>query len=207
MKLRITISFLVLILLLLSIPSFAGQKGNEYIVFFGFTLNKGTLSDIQNKLGNAKLIEKGDAGEYEASICYLLPSGHRITFLSGELGGSSHEFLGYSVRKTSEVEDDCLRINSLDSKRFKPEVGKLRLGMTKKEFTQAFGKKINWIEENRAIISFESRRKMTTQELHDFENHYSAASEYPYFDIVVSLIGAFNKDILNEFTVWKTETN
>lgn len=201
------IAILILVLIVLSAsPAIAGEKGSEYTSFFGFTLNKVTLSYIQKKLGNSPLIEKGDAGDYEASICYLLPSGYTITFLSGELGGSSNKFLGYSVRKPSETEEKCLRINSLGARRFKPQVGKLRIGMTKKEFIQAFGKDINWFED-RAMVSFESKRKMTNQELQKLKKTRPSVTEYPYFDIVISLTGKFKEDIMNEFVVWKAVTN
>jgi hypothetical protein len=129
--------------------------------------------------------------------------------LSGELGGggSNHKFLGYSVHKTIAPEENCLRLESQETKSFKPQVKKLQIGMTKKEFIQAFGENINWLEDERAMISFESRRKMTKKELQQFTKKWPAVSEYPYFDIVISLYGKFKEDILNEFIVWKTETN
>ena len=202
------IILLIFICLILPIsPVFSAQEGTEYTSFFGFTLNKVTLSEIQSKLGNAPIIETGDAGDYEASICYLLPSGYTISFLSGELGGSNHEFLGYSVRRTSEREDNCLKINSSTAIDFKPQVGKLRIGMTKIKFTQTFGKKIRWLEGNRALVSFESRRKMTKQELQNFKKTWPSVVEYPYFDIVIGLTGKFKEDLISEFIVWKTETN
>lgn len=207
-KLKIKTTCFIIALLLLPTLSFA-EQGNEYTSFFGFTLNKGTLADIQEKLGKAPLIEKGDAGEYEASICYVVPSGYTISFLSGELGGNNHKFLGYSVRKISENDNcnNCLLINSLESKRFKPQIGKLRIGMTKKEFIKSFGKKINWLNENRGMISFESRRKMTTRELQKLTEKWPVVSEYPYFDIVISLTGKFSEGVMDAFIVWKTETN
>ena len=208
MKFKMKITCLVFTLLILQgTPVIAAQNGDEYKSFLGFTLNKVILSDIQKKIGNSKLIEKGDAGEYEASICYVVPSGYKISFLSGELGGRDHLLLGYSVRKQdTETDHDCYQLNTENAREFKPQVGKLRISMTKKEFTRAFGEKIKWSKDT-GMVSYESRRRMTEQEIQELSKKWPAIKEYPYYDTIISLTATFKGNILCEFFIWKTETN
>jgi hypothetical protein len=192
--------------MLIANAAYAGEKGYEYTTFFGFTLNEVTLSDIQKKLGNSPMIETGDAGDYEACICYLLPSGYTIRFLSGELGGQSHELGGYSVQnKITEADEKCMHLYSSEAKRFKPEVGKLKIGMTKKEFIKNFGEKIKWTKD-KATIFFESKRKMTKKEIEDMTRFSQGIIQEPYFDIGISLISTFKEGRMIKFTVWRGGT-
>jgi len=197
---------IVVLLMLIANAAYAVEKGYEYTAFFGFTLNEVTLLDIQKKLGNSPMTETGDAGDYEACLCYLLPSEYTIKFLSGELGGANHVLEGYSIQKKITEEDEkCMHLSSSEAKRFKPEVGKLKIGMTKKELIKNFGKKIKWTKDE-ATIFFESKRKMTKKEIEDMTSFSHEIIQEPYFDIGISLISTFKEGRMIKFTVWKAET-
>ena len=80
--------FLLLALLYCITINAKAAEDRKYVSFLGLRLNAGvTLAQVQKKLGATKLQEKGDAGGYEASICYWTPDRYKVTFFSDELGG------------------------------------------------------------------------------------------------------------------------
>ncbi len=87
---------LLFLLTLAAWPAFANQTGSQYTTIAGFQLGTVTLLQIEGKFGPAKLIETGEPGEYKASICYQT-NGALLTFLSGEMGGTEHQLLGFAV--------------------------------------------------------------------------------------------------------------
>jgi len=52
-------------------------------------------------LAPADLVETGDAGGYEAKLCYLTGA-ERVRFLSGEMGGPNHQLLGFAVSRADD---------------------------------------------------------------------------------------------------------
>jgi hypothetical protein len=199
----------ILLLLLLTstaFPSFAEDTGEQFTDFLGFHLGTITLAEVEKKLGPAKLIETGDAGGYEAKICYKTSIG-LVYFLSGEMGGSKHELLGFAVSKNDEAKPCSPYPSSQPPPML--ELAGLRLGMTKANFSRAVRKKVQW-EDDIGRVFFESKRPITPAELaklpKEVQQMILDGQSQNFFDVLVSIIGYFSKDRLTEFQVWKVET-
>lgn len=67
--------FVVPFIAALATAASSQQQSEHFTHFAGFELGRATLSDVQKTLGLSRLHEAGDAGEYEAWICYQLPEG------------------------------------------------------------------------------------------------------------------------------------
>lgn len=205
---RLFFSSLFFVLLISIEPTYAQDDGSKFTNFAGFDLGTVTLSEIEQKYGHATLIESGDAGEYEAKICYSLDDGI-LYFLSGELGGDIHELLGFavSVQRISE-QKKCAEF-PVKKKPFKLNLAGLHLGMSKAEFEKVFTTKVKW-NGNTGTIFFESKRAMKQKELKrlpkDVQEGTKAGVFQNYFDVIVSIDGYFEGNKLVEFRVWKTET-
>jgi hypothetical protein len=184
----------------------AQGDGAKFTSFAGFELGKVTLGQIAESLGPAKLLESGDAGEYEAKICYRTNTG-LVYFLSGEMGGQNHDLLGFAVSRN----DATTKCPEFPSKRApkKLNLAGLRLGLTKTEFSRIVATKIQW-EDNVSRAFFESKRTMSSAEIDNLPQEVKIATlagkMQNYFDVVVSVIGTFSGDKLIEFRVWKVET-
>jgi hypothetical protein len=184
----------------------ADTTGNRYTSYAGFKLGEVNLAAVQMKLGNAALIETGDAGEYKASICYVI-NGGVVLFIAGEINGQQHNLGAFSLAKTTDrqpcskwpkdVPEPILEINSL------------RLGMSESEFSEKVGGNIHK-EGGKVYAGFESRREMTKQEIQSFPKDtqvaISSGQQQKWFDVVVAIEATFNSEGLSQVEVWKTET-
>ena len=189
-----------------ALPSSAADNGSQFTVWADVELGKLTLAEMAERLGPAELVESGDAGEYEARICYRTPSG-LVHFLSGEMGGSSHQLLGFAF----SGDNAALRCGELPAS-YRPvslDLDGLRLGLTKAEFAHVAGTNVRW-DANVGRVSIESRRPMTPSDLADFpkiiREDVAAGKVQNYFDVVVSITATFSDEQLSEFSVWKIET-
>jgi hypothetical protein len=184
----------------------AQGDGENFASFAGISLRKTNLSQIVEKFGPAKLVETGDAGEYEAKICYRTPMG-LIYFLSGEMGGPEHELLGFGISE-DDVSKPC---GIFPEHQLPPElsIAGLRLGLSKTEFARILATKVQW-EGNSGQVFFESKRPMTAKELKSFPADHKAAilagQAQNYFDVSISVFGKFSNNKLTAFQVWKIET-
>jgi hypothetical protein len=197
---------ILLALCCLALPSAAGNDGSQFTAFAGFELGKVTLGQVAERLGPAKLIESGDAGDYEAKICYRTSLG-LVYFMSGEMGGREHQLLGFGVSGNNPA---------LPCAKFPPDLAPktlslagLRRGLTKAEFARVVTTKVQW-EGNVGRAFIGSKRPMTQSELdelpEDLKEAVGAGKVQNYFDVVVSVIGTFSGDQLSDFRVWKVET-
>jgi hypothetical protein len=59
----------ILCMVLVSGSASAQEGSGQFTSFAGFHLDTVTLAEVEHQLGPAKLVESGDAGEYEAKIC------------------------------------------------------------------------------------------------------------------------------------------
>jgi len=189
-----------------ALPSSAADNGSQFSVWADVELGKLTLAQVAERLGPAELIESGDAGGYEARICYRTPSGV-VHFLSGEMGGSSHQLLGFAV----SGDNAALRCGELPAI-YRPvslDLGGLRLGLTKGEFAHVAGTNVRW-DANVGRAAIESKRPMTPSDLADFpkavREDIAVGKVQNYFDVAVSITATFSGEQLSEFSVWKIET-
>jgi hypothetical protein len=198
---------LILIALICLAPFARAQSdGSQFAVFAGFELGKVTLGEIAKSLGRAKLVETGDAGGYEARICYRVPAGV-INFLSGEMGGPDHHLLGFGVSGKDPTQP-CTQFPASRAPKTLNLAG-LRLSMSKVEFARLVATKVQW-EGNIGRAFLESKRPMTPTELNGLPNDVKEATlsgkMQNYFDVVVSVVGTFSGNKLVAFTVWRVET-
>ena len=198
--------FVIVISLLFPICATSQEDGRQFTSFSKFKLNVGTLDDVQSVLGPATLVETGEAGEYEASVCYRLPGG-LIYFLSGEMGGPNLTLLGFGISKL-DTKKPCAHwprnvvVPNL-------QIGKLRVGMTANEFSKIVKGKIEWAGDN-ARFFYETKREFTQEEMSHFSAEVQAdiknGNQQNYFDVQVALDVKFRNKRLAEVRIWKIET-
>jgi len=205
-KMRILAYIALALTLLISATAKAEDMGERLTSFAGFQLGAVKLANIQRKLGAAKVVETGDAGEYTASVCYAVPNGV-VLFFAGELDGPEHNLGGFGFAKETERKPcgnwpATLIAPALD-------IGGLRLGLTLKEFTNIVGASVR-MEGNKAYAFFESKRNMTEEETsrlpREVQTMVKTGEQQNYFDVVVSVVATFDQGRLVELRVWKTET-
>lgn len=198
--------FMVLSILALAPPgSFASENGLSYTKFGQFELGSGSLTDIRRKLGAAEIQKSGEAGEYMERLCYSVKQGS-VSFLAAEVGGPD-------ALTGIELSSPAARPNCVPWPASIPQprltISGIYVGMTKTEF-QRLLPAARSIEDGRLIVSFESKMPYTSKEM---QSRAVAASQsrneglQDYWDVVVSIIGRFEKGRLSEVRVWKTATN
>ena len=200
------IVFLLFLLASLAQSALAQDSGAKFTSFAGFRLGTVTLSDVQKKFGKAKLIETGEAGEYEAAICYRTNLG-LVYFLSGEMGGSELDLLAFGVSDSDKTKPCSPFPKKWPSPRL--ELAGLHLGMTKAEFERVITTKVEW-NGNIGRAFYQSKRAMTSAEIDaqsdDVRRMISTGVQQDYFDVLVSVVGTFSEGKLVDFRVWKIES-
>jgi hypothetical protein len=191
---------------LYSFPVSAKYPGDKFTSFAGFELGTVNLSEIQNNLGKAKVVETGDAGDYTASICYIVPTGV-VLFLAGEMDGPNHDLGGFGFARETDRQPcakwpKSLAIPSLNLKG-------IRLGLSQKEFRSVVGTPVR-LDGQKAYAAFESKRKMTKKEISrlpkDIQSEIKTGKLQDSVDVFVSLNATFSNGVLKELRVWKSET-
>ena len=145
----------------LASPAASQSDGSQFTIMADFELGKLTLGQITKSLGPSKLVESGDAGEYEAKICYRAPTG-LVHFLSGEMGGPNHKLLGFGVSVDDETQ--ACPVFPTDHVPKTLNLAGLRLGQSRAQFSRAVKQKIEW-DGNIGRAFIESKRPMTPTEL------------------------------------------
>jgi len=168
--------------------------------FAGFELGTVKLADVQNQLGKVKVVETGDAGDYTASVCYIVPNGV-VMFFSGEMDGPDHYLGGFGFAKETERRP-CVK---WPANKVIPNlvIGGLRLGLTMKEFTDIVGTSVRR-EGNKAYVFFEGKRVMTELEISRLPKEFQGVIKT--VDIAVSVVASFANGHLVELRVWNTYT-
>lgn len=146
------IPIILLILFGLAVQSFAQENGYQFTRFAGFELNTVNLSEIMKQYGKTELLETGEAGGYEARICYRLKNGI-LSFLSGEMGGPNLQLLGFGV-SGQDPTGKCGNPPK-DRSNLKLNIAGLQLRITKYEFEKLSSNKVEW-EGNTGYIFFSS---------------------------------------------------
>jgi hypothetical protein len=166
-----------------------------------------TLSGIQKKLGQAQLVETGDAGDYKAAICYNLPKCQtKVEFWSSELGGPEHNLIGFTLSRSTNSSSVCAELAIDDCGSLKVPRG-VKLGMTLDQYKEAIGSDVQ-LEGSYYQKAFERRQPMTEAERRKMlESHPDLSLEELYWDIVIFIRGAFRSGTLDNLEVSKTETN
>jgi hypothetical protein len=179
-----------------------GPPGEKFAALLGLRLENATLADVERRLGRSVLRESGDAGEYEASICYDVPASRTaVTFRSGELGGSDHVVLEFELRKY-ETRPECLMLDSSVVPASSLRVAGLYLGMTEESFSRVLGGS-EPLPGGGVGRVFERREPMTAEE----RARNPATAPYPFWDVVIWVRGEFRGGKLSRLVVSKTVTS
>ncbi|MET3121339.1 hypothetical protein AAKU67_000923 [Oxalobacteraceae bacterium GrIS 2.11] len=196
----------ILISLLFPVYATSQEDGRQFTSFSKFNLNVGTLEDVQSVLGPSTLVETGEAGEYEASVCYRLPGG-LVYFLSGGMGGRDLTLLGFGISKLDARKPCAHWPRSVVAPIL--QIGKLRVGMTVDAFSKIVNGKIEW-DGNNARFFYETKRKFTQEEMSSFnadvQTSIKDGGQQNYFDVQVALVAKFRNKRLTEVRVWKIKT-
>lgn len=124
------------LLFCLSSTQASDVAGDRFTHYAGFDLERTTLSEVQDALGHSRVRESGDAGEYQAWVCYSTEWGE-VQFDSGEMGGGT-VLLGITMSKP--MSPDCPRAG----RPLPTEIAGLRLGITPQRFKEVTGTDIAW---------------------------------------------------------------
>lgn len=92
----------------------AEPPGEQFTRLLGFRLLDVSLAEVQERFGVTELKQSGDAGEYEAGVCYVVgPARTAVIFKSGELGGQRHDLLAVELRRyPNEAPRGCRVLDS-----------------------------------------------------------------------------------------------
>ena len=173
----------ILALLVFLTAQASGQAGDKFTHFAGYDLGKATLSEVQTRYGKSRVRERGDAGEYEAWICYATPSGE-IQFNSGEMGGGT-DLLGFTISATPTA-NDCPKPKTALPK----EISGLKLGISKNRFAALANSPIEWV-------------KNTGTARYDYQTKAAGGVS---LDVSISVIATFRSGRLTKLAVWKIES-
>lgn len=185
----------------------AAPKGEKLTRAFGFRLGEGTLNDVQKKLGRAELVEKGEAGEYQASVCYdVVDRGIRLIFLSNELGGDGHDLLGFGIEPIQHDGRPCGVLSRQFNRHHDLRIGGIRLGSSRAEVERVTGP-LREIGDGRVEASFEYRKRMSRRQIDLMRRDGTVPPADAMYDESIFVEPRFVDGRLVALEVWKTETN
>jgi|SRR5664280_1369786 len=181
----------LVVLLFLSSPTpSSAPEGHAYLTYGGFTLGTVTLQDVQARLGPAPLTVTGDAGSYEAALCYHVAS-VTVRFTSGELGGSARTLLGFELQEGRiPAASTCLALKSESVPPLGSAIAGIKLGMSRSAFARSLGPPLRETASSVERVSCGTR--------------VTAGVTY---DVCVFVEGSFIKDHLSRLAVHLTETH
>jgi hypothetical protein len=184
------------ILLAAALTATAGNSG-QFTSFAGFTLDEATtLADVTERFGRASLLESGEAGGYEASVCYVTNKA-LVSFRSHEMGGPEHRLLGFAV-STLRGAHHCAPAPA-ELEQVNLEVGGVKLGMTHTQF-------VNRVGAVEPIESMQCHFSETEVPMSAAEAKAAITGGQSYFDETISVCGTFERDVLVEYLVWRIRT-
>ena len=170
--------------LLVSLATPTGESpGDKFTHFAGYELGKATLVEVQDQYGKSRVRESGDAGEYEAWICYATPYGE-VQFNSAEMGGGT-DLIGFTLSQASTAKD-CPKPKS----ELPTQIAGLALGTSKGKFIQSAGNPIEWAK-NTGTTSFE---------------YQTMSADGVPIDVSITVIATFRSSKLVKLVIWKIET-
>lgn len=180
---------IILIFITKGLYSQTANIGEKFTCFNSICLAKSTLTDVQVKLGKAKITETGDAGEYEAALYYYYPKENiLIKFYSSELGGNEKELVGYTFKKNmgAKLPAGCKTVD----KNIDLNVGGIYVGMKREDFMKLFSK-TQQVNKNTDKFTFSHVEKLNGTD----------------YDVTITIEGIFKNNRLDKFEIAKTITN
>lgn len=184
----------------------SGNQGDSFTRFAGFELGQATLADVQEILGPSPTLEAGDAGEYEAWVCYSLPDG-QVEFNSGEMGGNGHDLLGFTVSRHGRNRHCPDWPKAIPAPVMR--LGGMPLGISKETFEAVLKAPVEW-QGNHGTRHYDYRREPTHAEILALPPEIrSQAEKVPstwMLDVLMTVEGTFEQDRLVTLSTWKIES-
>lgn len=196
---------LSVLFLLSSLTAKAQVAGGQFAKIGPFQLEKGNLKAVQRVLGHSRVIETGEAGDYEAVIHYQAKGGF-VSFYSNEMGGLENQLLGFSVRKSLKTPIHG-KVPKL-KRQFSLNVAGIHLGMTRSEFERVLAVTVEW-HGNEGHVYFSTKVPMSETEIQKSEmaqDELKRTGGPLFYDASVSVTGTFDQDHLQGFQIWKVTT-
>lgn len=192
---RYRIILILLFLILINEFAFSQRIGERFRHFLGFTLDEDSLSAVQKRFDCGEIVEKGDAGGYEASISYCIPEQKIIiSFISSELGGRIY-IEGYHLHKISSDSNIYFPKITL-SKSDTLSIGGLYIGMPLKIIKDIIDEKHLVLNDNKFTFEYYGKERIP-----------ESTNPNTDYDVMVSGEGLFKEGILSELYIWIARTN
>ncbi len=164
------------------------------------------FKELQKQFGASPVIESGDAGDYDARVCYRSSDNKIVVeFFHGEINW------GFVLRLAKSNDKRCPTSDALKTQQL--SVAEIRLGMEESTYRQLMG---NTKKEtgNRLENHFEYVHTLTDSELSDMVKHNSE-NGYPSIDpenlrrsdVGINIRASFSKGRLASLIVDRVETN
>jgi hypothetical protein len=194
------ICWTTLIFTLLLINARASEKGDQYSELLGIKLEQSKLSEVVNSLGVTKLFKSGDASESSKRLNYYFPNEKTyVTFDVCEMGGDSTITLFHLSNKAPMEE-----FRNVPGTKFSMrDIGKLRIGMGKKEFCKNLALARSCEGDSIAEYFLDSI-PMTQKEM---EKINLPSDQRAMWDIGIGVMGKFRENKLSDLYLSKTVTN
>lgn len=202
-----------LALLLAGVPAARRQRSSKpdvssHLNLLGFTLEKNTFADVQDKLGAAKTGQCSHEVEPISYIGYISerPDETKILFESNRFD-PPFELSGFRVVAGKRSTSPC-QIQYKTSAAFESGVqtgGGLKLGLTKTELVALLGSPSK-VSGNRLTFEWWSKRPMTQVEIDQESQTFKAPVTRPYWDVhdVINVVLGESKVV--DFEVQRTVT-
>lgn len=199
--------FVTLLILIPTIAIAAPQNAERFTHIAGINLSDlPSLKSLQKIFGPSVIIQSGDAGDYDARICYQTPDKKAVVkFFHGEVDW------GFLIRKPQKKDNQCPVSEKLQMRGL--SVAGISLGMDKSKYIQIVGKPTRKTH-NRVENEFDYIHTLTDGELRQLlkrrrKNGYPPTNpeNLRHWNLEIYTSAIFTKGLLTSFTVIRIETN
>ncbi|MGA3343961.1 MAG: hypothetical protein ABSC76_03740 [Terracidiphilus sp.] len=175
----------------------------------GMDIRKGALSQSGLKLGEATVMDRGDAGTSRGQKCYLSSNPKDMTDLVVEEGEVNNAFYLFSENASWNGKEYCSRSPRIS--RYVATASGLELGLTPAGVIKILGKP-GFRSQTELQYLVESRKETSPEELSRFRKGNPDMSEkefqenYRYYDITVFIRLKFVRSKLTYLAISESET-
>ena len=199
-----------LLTLLIMVPAIAiagSQDAERFTHIAGVNLSDlPALEELQKLFGMSSIVESGDAGNYDARICYRTSNEKAVVeFFHGEVNWR------FVLRRPEPKDQKCPISKKLELRRL--SIAEVSLGMDEAKYRRIMGKPYKETS-NRLEYHFKYVHTLTDKELKQMvernrKNGYPPGNseDLRRWDVGIYISAVFTKDHLASFTVSRTETN
>ena len=191
-----------------SVQRSSRPNASSHLTLMGFTLEKNTLTDVQNKLGTSNTGGCSEDVEASKMICYVSegPGKTRVFFESGSAGGWSR-LDGFKV-VSGDFALTC-RLTCKATTTFAGDVqtdGGLKLGLNQRELVALLGPPSK-VKGDRLIFQWQSERSMTKAEVDKATKTSKTPIASPHWDVQDTIDVLLSESKVVEFEIHHTVTD